>query len=125
MNYDANTLIDPKSWLAQDENDRSESISQYHRKLKIKLPNTRLHTLFHLIIENQLAEGIKEVQDKLDELMSDGLNRHDSIHAIGCVLSEHMYSTMKEKPGNSDINKKYYNSLSKLTAQSWLNQFSR
>lgn len=57
--------------------------------------------------------------------MSDGLNRHDSIHAIGCVLSENMHSTMKENPNNSDINMEYYNSLSKLTAQSWLNQFNR
>jgi hypothetical protein len=123
MKYDANNIIDAKSWLAQDENDRFESISQYHKKLKIKLPNIRLHTLFHVIIENQLAEGIKEVLNKLDELMADGLNRHDAIHAIGCVLSEHMFILMKEKPDKSDLNQEYYNKLSKLTAQSWLDQF--
>jgi hypothetical protein len=123
MKYDANKIIEAKYWLDQDEIDRSDAITEYHKKLKIKLPSIRLHTLFHLIVENQLAEGIKEVQNKLEELMVDGLNRHDAIHAIGSVLSEQMYIIMKEKPDKSDMNKEYFNKLSKLTAKSWLKQF--
>ena len=122
MKYDANKNLDIKNWFSEDENERIESVIQFHKKLKIKLPNIRLHSVIHVIVENQLAEGITEVKDKLDELISNGLNRHDSIHAIGSVLSEHMYNLMKNKPKDTDINKEYYHKLSKLTAENWLNQ---
>lgn len=122
MKYDANKNLDNKNWFSEDENERIESVIQFHKKLKIKLPNIRLHSVIHVIVENQLAEGITEVQEKLDELISDGLNRHDSIHAIGSVLSEYMFDLMKNKPIDSDINKDYYNKLSKLKAKNWLNQ---
>jgi hypothetical protein len=122
MKYDANNYIDSNLWFSEDENDRYEAICQYHKKIKVKLPNIRIHSLFHVIIENQLAEGIKDVQNKLDELIADGLDRHDAIHAIGYVLSAHIYNLLKNKPEKSDLNKEYYDKLSKLTSQSWLDE---
>ena len=122
MKYDANKNIDSKIWFSEDENDRYEAIYQYHKRIKVKLPNIRIHTLFHVIVENQLAEGIEVVKNKLDELIKDGLDRHDAIHAIGYVLSAHIYNLLKYKPEKSDLNKEYYDKLSKLTKQSWLDE---
>jgi hypothetical protein len=124
MKYDANKKIDGKAWLSEDENERIESVIQFHRGKKVKLPNINLHGVFHVMVENQIAEGIPVVQKKLDELLSDGLDRHDAVHAIGSVLSEHIYNLMKTKTPGPDVNEKYYKKLSKLTARNWLKQYS-
>jgi hypothetical protein len=64
-----------------------ERVSAYHRRNRIRLPNPRLHSTIHAIIENQIAEGMAKTRDALARLISEGLSRHDAIHAIGSVLS--------------------------------------
>ena len=120
MKYDADQTPEKENWLSMDEDERIESVTQHHKRLKIKLPNIRLHSVFHIIVENQIAEGIEEVQKKLDELISDGLSRHDAVHAIGSVMSESIYHLMKGEPADPDVNKDYFRKLSKLTAKKWL-----
>lgn len=122
IKYDTSNKMDKDIWLSVDDNERIESVIQYHKKNKIKLPNIQLHSLVHVIIENQLAEGITVVQEKLDELISDGLSRHDALHAIGFALSEHLYNLLNGKSIVQDKNDDYYKSITKLTAKNWLNQ---
>ena len=61
--YDPSTQPDPKTWLELDEQERIELVVAYHRKSPIKLDRIEVHAALHVIVENQIAEGLKsEVQ---------------------------------------------------------------
>lgn len=119
MRYDPATAPNPGEWLALDETQRLELVSAYHRRTRAKLPNTRLHAIVHAIVENQLAERIALVRDALERLRAEGLDRHDSIHAIGSVLIGHMWNLMREGATKPDPNGPYFQALRTLTASSW------
>jgi len=61
--------------------------------------------------------------------MSEGLDRHEAVHAIGSVLAGHLNDLMHEiKSGgdrvgmmsDQDPNKDYFAELEALTAEGWL-----
>ena len=120
MNYDPNKTPVPDIWLALDEAERIMLSAAYHKRIGAKLPNRRLHATIHVVIENQLAEGIPLVLDTLNRLTADGLDRHDAIHAIGSVLTKHIFHVMKGKATSPDPNDAYFQDLKELTASAWL-----
>jgi len=124
MEYNPESLSTSKGWLAIDELERLDLVIDFHKRHKIKLPNVRLHSLIHVMVENQLTEDIKEVKDKMTELLSDGLSRHDAIHAIGSVLSTFFYEIIKGGKSSSDPNREYLEKLATLNANKWLHQKS-
>ena len=84
-----------------DEAERIGLVTDFHRRAPIRLPNAQVHAVFHVIIENQLAMGDEiPVARTHDRLMSEGLDRHEGIHAIGSVLAVHV----AEIAGHSDPN---------------------
>lgn len=88
---------DPKEWLALDEAERIDLVRKYHRQKSIRLPNLTAHALFHVIIENQLAlRNSIPVEHTLQRLLSEGLDRHEAIYAIGSVLA--IIAMRKVKP---------------------------
>jgi hypothetical protein len=117
-NYDP--LRDPKptKWLEIDEQERISLIAKYHKKAGVRLPNVHLHAAIHTIVENQLAEGLPVACETLSRLMQEGLDRHDAIHAIGSVLTEHIFNVL-DAGANSDANERYYQGLRALTAAKW------
>jgi hypothetical protein len=119
-NYDPHQTPDPEQWLDLDESLRLELVATYHRSNDPDLPNATLHASFHAIVENQLAAGLAEVQNALDRLLNEGLDRHDSVHAIGSVLAEQMYGILKDSPPDGKPDLAYYQGLEKLTAKKWL-----
>jgi len=123
MKYDPETAPDPEKWLALDEVQRTELVSAYHRRMRMKLPNAHVHALVHVIVENQLAEGFDLVKDALVRLRADGLDRHEAIHAIGSVLMSHMWNMMREGAKTPDANEPYFQALRTLTASSWMEQY--
>ncbi len=51
----------------------------------------------HVVVENQIAMGDEiPVRDTLVRLMSEGLDRHDAVHAIATVLTNLIYASSKE-----------------------------
>jgi hypothetical protein len=58
----------------------------------------------------------------LARLEDEGLSRRDAIHAIGAVLAEQVYDTLKEtpRPPSGDPNVAFAERLSGLTAKGWL-----
>jgi hypothetical protein len=119
--YDADQPIDPEEWTALDEAERSYLVERFHRKRRIRLPNSRLHAAIHVVVENQVAIGSEiPVQSVLARLMGEGLSRHDAIHAIGSVLAGHMFDLMKGTAEGQDVNAAYYQRLKELTAKDWL-----
>lgn len=121
MRYDPHQHIAPEAWQALDESERIESVRQYHRRNRIRLPNEGLHAAAHVIVENQVALGDAfPARAVLLRLMEEGLDRHEAVHAIGSVLSEQLFSALRG--GGADLNTQYMEKLNRLTAESWRKQ---
>jgi hypothetical protein len=122
--YDPLVAPDPDDWLALDEQERIDAVTDFHRRARIRLPNTELHAVIHVVVENQIAEGdALPVQRTLDRLMTEGLDRHDAIHAIGTVLVGHMNDLMKAGRVAGDPNPPHFAELERLTAAEWRRSF--
>ena len=122
--YDPTVSPDRDLWLLLDEQERILQAEKYHKKRGIRLPNTTAHAAFHVIVENQIAEGDDSVVRAMDRLKKQGLDRHDSIHAIAWILSQHLFEQMKtESPDTKDVvNARYIAAVERLNAEDWRNQ---
>jgi hypothetical protein len=109
----------PTEWLALDEAEQIVLVEKYHRRAGIALPNATLHALIHVTVERQLAAQLSPVVDALQRLQAEGLDRHDTIHAIGAVLAEHMRQLMIGELDVPDPNPIYFAALDRLSAASW------
>ena len=118
--YDPDRSSPPADWLGTDEGERLELVASYHRRNKIRLPNAQLHAVVHVIVENQLALGEEVVLNTLARLQSEGLSRHDAVHAIGSVLADDLYELMQENTdATGDTYRRYLERLQTLTAEKW------
>jgi hypothetical protein len=122
MEYDPLVAPNAAQWLSATEEERLSEVVGYHERVGEKLPNARLHAAIHIVIENQLAEGLPDVKKALGRLVAEGLDRHEALHAVGWVLSKHMYQTMKGDVQNFDPNEPYLRDVRMLTAKSWRRQ---
>jgi hypothetical protein len=127
--YDPLTEPQPQQWLAIDEQQRIDLVSAYHRHAGIEVPNLAVHAAIHVIVENQIADDQLPVRRTAQRLMSQGLDRHEAIHAIGTVLAGNLNDLMRET--NSDHQageaisdrdpiEAYFGELEHLTAKGWL-----
>ena len=117
--YEASTKPDADEWLALDESERIELVRDFHRREKVSLPRPDAHAVVHVIIENQLAEGFPAAIATLTRLESEGLDRHEAVHAMGSVLLEHLGNLMNGSRSDGDPDGPYVAALEKLTADSW------
>jgi hypothetical protein len=119
--YDPLVGPDPVAWLALDEDERMALVEAYHVRRKIAIPNMTLHTTAHAIVETQIAEGdALPVREKARQLMAQGLDRHDAVHAIASVLIAHLGDIAKGTVTEADSNRRYFSALRRLTARKWL-----
>jgi hypothetical protein len=118
--YDPLLAPDPAEWLAAEEGQRIALVVDYHEGARVKLPNQRLHAAIHVIVENQIAMGDEfPVRRVLDRLQSEGLDRHEAIHAIGSVLAGHLSDLLSTGTRKGDVNEAYWTALARLTAEGW------
>ena len=119
--YDPLHAPDPEQWLELDEQERIDLAASYHRRAQIDLPNVQVHATMHAIVENQIALGDETpVRLKARQLMAQGLDRHEAIHAIASVLMGHLYDSVRNPGAVGDPNRRYYAALRRLTARKWL-----
>lgn len=127
--YDPFAEPDPEQWLALDEQERIDAVLEYHRRARIRLPRAKLHAVIHAVVESQIADAALPVRRTLLRLMSEGLDRHDAVHAIGSVLAGHINDLMREARSGGDRvdteserdpNDAYFAELETLTAEAWL-----
>ncbi len=121
--YDPHQAPDPADWLALDEASRIAQAEKYHHKQRIRLPNAKAHATFHAIVENQIAEGDDAVLRAMARLATQGLNRHDAIHAVTWVLAEHLHGAMTSDAAADDqaaLNARYFAAVERLQAKDWL-----
>ena len=118
--YDPETAPDAAEWLELEEDERVSRVSAYHRHAKIKLPNLNIHAALHAVVENQIAEELQAVRETVARLQTEGLSRHDAIHAVGSVLVVRLQALMLEGPRAQFAVEAYSQDLRSLTAQGWL-----
>ena len=118
--YNPNQAPDPDEWKALAEDVRLLLVKQYHKHKRIRLPNATLHAVFHAVVENQVAMGDEmNVARTLQRLLSEGLDRHDAIHAIGFVLAGHMRNMMSGAAPTFNETQ-YASDLEALTPEKWI-----
>jgi uncharacterized protein YoaH (UPF0181 family) len=119
--YDPAIAPEPREWLELDEQSRIALAEDYHNSANIKLPNVNLHSAFHVIVENQLAEGLQSTVTAVARLMAEGVSRHDAIHAIGSVLAEQIHQAAKSKdPNYGDGAQAWFDAkVAQLKAEDW------
>ena len=123
MQYDPESPVDPEEWLALDEQERIEAVQRYHRRRKIQLPNEQVHAIIHAIVENQVALGRAfPAESVLLRLIREGLDRHEAIHAVGSVLTERLFTALRQREGMGDLRADYEEAIKRLTARSWRKQ---
>jgi hypothetical protein len=128
--YDPLTEPNPQQWLAMDEQLRIDLVYAYHRRARLGGPRVTAHAAIHVAVENQIADDELPVRRIARRLMSEGLDRHDAIHAIGSVLAENINDRLREAESGGqrtetefnwdDQNKAYFDRLERLTADEWL-----
>jgi hypothetical protein len=116
MRYDPDTAPSASQWLALDE---AERIALVERSHDASSPNLRVHAAIHATVETQIAMSLPSVVNAVARLRSQGLDRHDAIHAIGSVLAGHMWELLRGDVAEGDPNAKYFADLDQLTAGSW------
>jgi len=118
--YDPDVDPPAHAWLAMDEDERIAAVETYHRLHRIPSPQPRLHATIHTVVENQLAIGEQVVIDALGRLRSDGLTRHEAVHAIGMVVAEQIFDLLKTQsaPGPA-VGASYLDRVRQLTADQW------
>jgi hypothetical protein len=84
--YNPESSPDPGSWLKADERERIGLVEAWHRAARVKLPDIAAHAALHIVVENQIAMNLEPVVRAVHRLTSNGLTRHDAVHAIGSVV---------------------------------------
>jgi len=117
--YDPLKTPEPSQWLALDEAERIDLVVQHHERDKVKVPNLRAHAAIHAVIETQIAMGDElPVAATLARLQSEGLDRHDAVHAIGSALAEQIHGVASGTV-SGEPNSAYAAALERLNAKSW------
>jgi len=120
--YDPLKPPKPEEWQSMDEQERLDLVEGFHQRARIRVPNAKLHAVFHVIVENQFALGDElPVKRTMQRLMSEGLDRHDAIHAVGSVLIGHIGDLLAapEAEVRADPTPPYCAALDRLTAKDW------
>ena len=118
--YNPESAPEPEAWLELDEQERIARIEAWHRAAHIRLPNVTAHAAFHTVVENQLAMNLEPVVRAMHRLMKEGLTRHEAIHAIGSVVAEHVFDSLKGQSDDVDASQAgYLAAVERLTVTSW------
>jgi len=117
--YDPLIAPNPSTWLALDEVERIELVRAYHERERVELPSLQAHAAVHAIVETQVAmDSELSVANTLARLQSEGLDRHEAVHAIGSVLVEQFHGIASGAVA-ADPTPAYAAALERLNAKSW------
>jgi hypothetical protein len=117
--YDPTLNHDPVKWGSLDDDQKLHLVEEYHERFDPDLSDLALHSVLHTIVENQIALGDETpAAATLARLQSEGLDRHDAVHAIASVLVSYLHE-MRSASDTKNHNDRYFEALTKLTAESW------
>jgi hypothetical protein len=115
---------DTAAWLALDETHRIMLAEAHHRRAGIDVPDANVHAIIHVVVENQVALGDElPVRRAIDRLMTEGLNRHEAVHAVGRVLAVYLTDLLNADTPQPAKLEAYKVAVERLTAESWHAEF--
>jgi hypothetical protein len=118
VKYDPDITPDPARWLDSDDEARAKAIREYHKRAGQPVGQSlKLHAAIHSMVENQPAEGHAAATATLSRLISEGLDRHDAVHAIGAVVAAEMFDMITHQATHDP--EQYARKLQALSAASW------
>src|SRR5678815_4077639 len=95
--YNPDVAPDTREWLALPESERIRLAQNCHTAARVKVPNLKTHAVMHAAVENQVAQGYGPSKRAVARLQSEGLSRHEAIHAIGSVVAEFVYELSQDQ----------------------------
>jgi len=109
----------PEEWLELDEDERICLVRDFHETFN-EMPEDalNLHTMFHVIVENQIAGNVEFIRETIAKLIRQGLDRHDAVHAIASIVCEDIFDLTKGNKQEFSA-KQYRRKLEKITAKRW------
>jgi hypothetical protein len=116
--YDPERAPNAAEWLALDEWTRIALVETYHRRARVQLPNRKAHAVFHVIVENQIAENLEPVVRAMSRLTAAGLARHDVVHAIAAVVAAHVRDLLTAGVDAPNAQAAYHAAIERLDARS-------
>ncbi|MEO6079482.1 MAG: DUF1841 family protein [Steroidobacteraceae bacterium] len=116
---------DAAKWLALSEAERLDLATYAHRKERLNPGAITPHAALHVAVENQLAMGQPaSVSQAMVRLRSQGLSRHDAVHAIASVLAEHLHAiVLADDVASKAVPKAYEDAVAMLDGNAWLESF--
>jgi hypothetical protein len=117
--YDPSRDLAADEWLDLDEQERMMLVEDYHRRHRIRMPSVEGHAVAHTIVETQLALGEPVVVATCARLRTEGLDRHDAIHAIGSVLASQLQAQLTNPKSQVQPVERYHQALRRLSAAKW------
>jgi hypothetical protein len=120
--YDASRAPDPATWSALTEAELLLAIIRHHTTdppPHLVPPSVEAHATTHLAVESQLAANDPpEAKRALGRLLSEGLGRHDAVHAIATLFANRLWAQAQE--GDADFDKSaYVDALDALDVKTW------
>ena len=119
--YDADCAPHAEEWLALEEGERIALVQRFHRDAGTLLGKQQelVHAGIHAAVEVQLALKDEPIVRALSRLMTQGLSRHDALHAIGSAMIETMHDAMAATDEGPVLRARYYAAVERLSAESW------
>jgi hypothetical protein len=120
--YDPQHPPVPETWLGLDEWERIARVARFHEPRHADSSEATAHATFHVVVENQIALGDQTpVAAAVDRLTSEGLDRHEALHAVGAVFAQCYFDVVQgTTPRDPDaLREAYYAEVRALTAERW------
>lgn len=97
-------------------------VTSYHVQSRIGMTNLKLHALMHVNVENMLTQGRGPMTRALARLQTDGLSRHEAIHALAAVWLAHPVDSYSGDAGLSAREKQlaFNRAVETLSAEKWM-----
>ncbi len=119
--YDPEVQPDGTAWLSMPGDQRLRSVATFHMVHRERNGNQKAHAAMHLAVEDQIARGFGPTVRAMQRLQSEGLSRHDAIHAVASVLAEQLYSAAhaETRPDSASLQEAINKGIDHLSAETW------
>lgn len=120
--YDPDVAPDGRAWLALPELERIRLAQNYHVAARVKIPRMKAHAALHAAVENQIATGYGPSKRAVARLQSEGLSRHEAVHAIASVIAAFIHELLQERSAEqqASFQSRMGETIERLHAHTWL-----
>jgi hypothetical protein len=120
--YDPDKEQNDAQWLALTESERIDLATEAHRMVRLDADARILHSALHVAVETQLAmREPASVPQAMERLLSQGLSRHEAVHAIASVLARQLQAAAGSAASPStSLPMAYDEAVSMLDGNQWL-----